>query len=677
MERKRKRRNIVLAVLLLAIAGGMIALPTLLRSSKPEAEDKASYLSAGVERRDILSTISGGGVLTQEDGLPVKVLKGVEITEYLVSNGDWVEEGQPIALVDPLTVMQTIAVLQENLDYLARQLRKNPENVSTDAIYLPAPGRVKEIYAEKGDKVADVMARYGCLAVVSLDGLMAVEIDTDTPPEAGSDVTVVRPDGSELSGRVEVRQGNRLTITLTDNGPKLGEEVEIRTAEGETLGAGALYVHSAWNVTALSGEITYVAVKPERTLGMGGHLFNLKDVDFSEKNRKLTAQRREYEEAMIELFALYRDGAVTAPAAGRVEGIDKARVGLMRAAAPQAQITFLSGAPAYRLVLLSETDPAPDPDPDPPEPPPSNPDPNTDPPSNYRNRAGVVGAVTFGSITFLVEKDTRGVSSYTKAPSVKYEKTTPLFMTGFGGVTVYGRDNGSGTWVPISPSELSPGDVLYFVYDANDKLMWILKPKQPKPNYGGGGGGGGGGGEEQFTMYELTETELFRVVPQNAMTVEVTIDELDILSVAVGQTAEITVDALPGRAYTGTVTHVDPKGKNSGGSTRYTITISIDRDENMLQGMNATAILTVGVTEDVLTLPAAALNQRGSRSFVYTGFDAETRTLTDPVDVTVGVSDGQTVEILGGLDEGDTVWYAYYEAEKLPAFLSAVPGENM
>ena len=167
-------------------------------------------------------------------------------------------------------------------------------------------------------------------------------------------------------------------------------------------------------------------------------------------------------------------------------------------------------------------------------------------------------------------------------------------------------------------------------------------------------------------MYELTETELLRVVPQNAMTVEVTIDELDILSVAEGQEAEITVDALPGRAYTGVVSHIDPNGKNSGGNTKYTVTISIDRDGNMLGGMNATAILTVGVTEDVLTLPAAAFSEKGSRTIVYTGFDEETRTLLDPVEVEIGVSDGVTVEILSGLSEGDRIWYSYYETEAFP-----------
>ena len=157
--------------------------------------------------------------------------------------------------------------------------------------------------------------------------------------------------------------------------------------------------------------------------------------------------------------------------------------------------------------------------------------------------------------------------------------------------------------------------------------------------------------------------ELLRVVPQDAMTVEVVVDELDITSVAVGQEAEITVDALPGRAYTGVVQQVDPNGKNNGGNTKYTVTISIPRDEKMLNGMNATAILTVGVTDEVLTLPAAALTQKGRRTLVYTGYDPAAETLLDPVEIVTGVSDGVTVEILEGLTEGQTVYYAYYESD--------------
>ena len=271
--------------------------------------------------------------------------------------------------------------------------------------------------------------------------------------------------------------------------------------------------------------------------------------------------------------------------------------------------------------------------------------------------------ITFSRITFLVEKDPQKVKDYKETPAFKAKKAVPLALRSFKNVPIYSLSGKK--WKEIRPDDLSPGDLLYFVRNKAGDLLMIVRPKQPKPDYGGGGGGGGGE-PANFEMYDLTETELMKVIPQDRMTVEVSIDELDILSVSQGQQAEITVDALPGRAFYGTVTQIDPIGKNSGGNTRYTVTITVDRDANMLQGMNATAILTTGSTENVLTVPVAALDQRGGRSYVYTGFDSEKRTLLDPVEVELGVSDGQTVEILSGLSEGDQVWYSYYESEALP-----------
>ena len=664
MEKKRKIRNIIAVVLLLAVAGGMAYLPTLLRSRKKEPDDKASYLSAAVERRTIRSTISGGGTLQQEKGTAVSVLKGVEITEYLVKNGDWVEKGQPLALVEPLSVRKTIATIQDNLDYISRQLKKNPEKIANDSILLPAPGRVKEIYAAVGDKVSDVMAEHGCLAVVSLDGLMALEIDAPRPVEQGRDLTVVLPDGRELTGRVEVAQGLHLTITLTDEGPRIGEIAEVLDENGESLGQSDLYVHSAWNVTAISGEISSVNAKAEKTLGMNGLLFNLKNVDFSQENRRLSDQRREYEEALTKLFALYDSSTLTAPAAGRVSGIDTKKVGAVRALDGQGQIVLLGGARAMpsagdaQLMLLAGN---------------GVPSPEKDKPSKYKNHSAAVSAINFGSVTFVVEKEPRKVKDYKDAPKIDYKKTKPDVRSDFTNIPIYALSGKK--WKTITVNQLSVGDVLYFVKNKAGDLVMIVRSKQPEPEWGGGGGGGPAE-EERFEMYQLTDVELMQVSPQNQMTVEVKIDELDILSVARGQTAEITVDALPGRAFSGTVTRIDPKGKNSGGNTRYTITITIDRDESMLQGMNATAILTVGQTENVLTVPAAALCQRGSRSFVYTGFDTEKRQLIDPVDVELGVSDGQTVEILSGLQEGDRVWYSYYETEALPILFSGQPTDE-
>ena len=645
MEKKRRNKNIILGAVIVLVAVAMAALPMLLSSRQGTKDDAASILSATVERGDIRSTISGGGALTEEEGVAVSVPHGVEVREYLVRNGDLVTEGQPLAEVDKNSVMTTIATVQKNLEYLEKQLRRSAVGDGTAVLTSPAAGRVKAVYGEKGDRVEDIMAEHGMLCLVSLDGLMALQLETETALEAGDTVTVTLSDGTAVNGRVERRQGNILTVTLSDDGPALGDTARVTAPDGTELGEGELYVHSAWHLTAATGTVGNISARVEKPVTIGTRLFYLENVAGAGETERLAAQHREYEDAMLRLFELYGGGTINAPAEGRAKGIDTAKVGLMRARPGEFRVVFLN-------------DPG-----DPPDP-------------TYVNKPAMVTETRFDQITFLVQDNPVTIDSYTTPPALDAAAASPEVRTDFDGKTVFGYDKDSGSWSVIGPGGLEEGDMVYMVYDPGGALIWVVRPvKQAAPEIPGfsWGGGGGGGVEQPFEMYDLTETDLLEVVPQNTMTVEVTIDELDILSVAEGQEAEITVDALPGRAYTGTVSRIDPNGQNQGGHTKYNVTIAIDRDDNMIAGMNATAILTVGVTENILTLPAAALAEKGSRTLVYMAWDAESETLLDPIEVVTGVSDGTTVEILSGVEEGTTVWYRYYEASGVPDFSLAGP----
>ncbi len=75
--------------------------------------------------------------------------------------------------------------------------------------------------------------------------------------------------------------------------------------------------------------------------------------------------------------------------------------------------------------------------------------------------------------------------------------------------------------------------------------------------------------------------------------------------------------------------------------------------------MNASVLIEVSRLENVLTVPAAAVYEDGTRIYVYTGLDEKTGELTNPVDVTTGASDGAYIEILSGLTTGDMVYYNY------------------
>ncbi len=107
---------------------------------------------------------------------------------------------------------------------------------------------------------------------------------------------------------------------------------------------------------------------------------------------------------------------------------------------------------------------------------------------------------------------------------------------------------------------------------------------------------------------------------------------------------------------------IDTTGTNDGGSTKYTVTMELPRTEQMLGGMNASVRIEVSRMEAVLTVPAEAIYEDGTRTYVYTALDEKTGEPASPVEVTTGASDGAVIEILSGLTEGDTVYYSYAES---------------
>lgn len=174
-------------------------------------------------------------------------------------------------------------------------------------------------------------------------------------------------------------------------------------------------------------------------------------------------------------------------------------------------------------------------------------------------------------------------------------------------------------------------------------------------------GGYGGTGSSQTQLYNLDGDVLLTVTPLDTMTVTIAVDEKDIASVKTGMTAQLTMNALPDETFEGQVTRVAQTGSGNGGSSKFDVEITLSRESDMLPGMSTTAQLTLYEKMDVLTLPVAALRDEGGKTLVYTGKDKKTGEPANPVEVTTGLSDGENVEILSGIDGGTTVYYLYYD----------------
>lgn len=178
----------------------------------------------------------------------------------------------------------------------------------------------------------------------------------------------------------------------------------------------------------------------------------------------------------------------------------------------------------------------------------------------------------------------------------------------------------------------------------------------------------------QASQYS-TDVAAFTMSSDDNMVLSVNVDELDINSVSNGQTAALTFDAIEDKEFEGEVTKVGSSASASGGVAKYSVNITVARDSRMKTGMNASATITVESREDIITIPVDAIQEKGNRTFVYTGKDAD-GSLSGETEVTTGLSDGSTVEITEGLAEGDTVYYRKVSVDnKSGSQDSSMPGD--
>ena len=321
-EKKRIGKYIrlgILAVLVVLLA----VMPMLASRGKGAADTQASVLSAAVEYKNMDTQIIGGGQLSSEASLNVRIPENVKLTQYLVGNGDTVKKDDAIARVDKVSVMTAITEVQETLDYLAEKIAAASGDTPATAVKALAGGTVKVIYAREGESVQDVMLRSGALAILSLDDTMAVKIQKETNLDVGDTVYVTLSDGTTVNGRVKANLEGVLTITMEDDDYSVGAKVTVSTESGEELGTGELYIFSPWSATAYSGTISGVLVGENDRVSIGRDLFSLEDAGNSAQFQQLIDQRQEYEALMQELFTMYRTETITAPCDGIVTGVDE------------------------------------------------------------------------------------------------------------------------------------------------------------------------------------------------------------------------------------------------------------------------------------------------------------------------------------------------------------------
>lgn len=508
-NRRRKTLSVVLIVLAIVIAGAAVGVK-LLRQRVTEAygaksSDEAQ--KATVTVGSISTTITGSGTLAAQDVEEATLPVTVSLRSLAVEKGDTVAAGDVLAYLDLTSVLTAMNDLQTQLEELDDEIAEAAKDAVGTVVRSTVKGRVKAVYCQNEDSVLSVMFEHGALLTISLDGYMAVDI-TAPDLKTGDKLTVTLSNGAVYPGTVGEVQGDKVTVLITDNQPKLGDEVTVTDAEGKELGKGELYIHQPMNITGYAGTVSKVAVAENTPVVKDRVLMYLKETTFTANYDALLQQRAELTEDLNELIALYSTGVVQATVAGKVESVTEE--------------------------LSATTD------------------------------------------------ETEAATEWT-------------FAT---------------------------------------------------------------------------------VRPQEKMIVTASIDESNILSVELGQTASVTISSISDDPFTGEVTAIEKTGTSNSGVTGYSVEVTLDRTEKMLNRMSASVAIRIEGVDDALLLPEDAVTKTRTSAYVYTSVNETTKELEGMVEVKTGLTGGGYIEITDGLKEGDTVYYTKKQSNSFNSFMGGFGGSS-
>ena len=185
---------------------------------------------------------------------------------------------------------------------------------------------------------------------------------------------------------------------------------------------------------------------------------------------------------------------------------------------------------------------------------------------------------------------------------------------------------------------------------------------------------------------------MMTLADMSVITAEVKVDETDIVNVQIGQPADVTVDALPGKTFKGHVTLVGDQAllRSTGVATSqsttgteeakdFKVVVTLDQPHDELRpGLSTTAKITTAHKGNVLSLPIQALTLKSADTTSAASGKVEAASSSKPagpdqqgvyvvrkdehgklrvrfVPVSTGITGSTDIEVLSGLKEGDEI----------------------
>jgi HlyD family secretion protein len=218
-------------------------------------------------------------------------------------------------------------------------------------------------------------------------------------------------------------------------------------------------------------------------------------------------------------------------------------------------------------------------------------------------------------------------------------------------------------------------------------------------------------------LQNQTGTNIMTIADMSLITAEVKVDETDIINVRLGQTAEITIDAIPNKTFTGHVTEIgntailrstgeaaSQSAVSSQEAKDFKVVVAMDNPPDEVRpGLSCTAKISTATRKNAVTIPIQALTvrQKGDlepKKTATTG-GAQAATKVDPVaekarkeelqgvfvisngkatfrKVETGITGATDIEVLSGLKEGDQIVTGTYQVIRTIANDAQVKVDN-
>lgn len=612
-------------------------------ASKDQAE--TTVQSAEAKTGTISRTVEGTGSVSNGATTDVVVPTGIKVKEVLVESGDTVEEGQVLATLDEASIASELLEVKENIESVEDEIDDLSNDAGTEGTteYLEAKvlnGELEEL--QEAETTLTSLLETQTITATCAGTVSSINVEADTEITKSSGSSGSSSSGSSSSGSSSGSSASAGTTGVStgaaestgNNSSDSTSGSDSTLSDTSTTGSYSLMFLSAQTGSSAVYTTTAAdATSTQSSQSSEGTVVQTAEVSTTDTAEKITSV----------------DLDVTAPKTGAkpqdtIEETDQYTGTISWNCSSDV---FEAGTSYTADIRLTAKD-------------------------GYVFSAKILPEIKGADVTFEVRENDAGQSVL--RIKTKFSKTSSKTEnSNNSNNNSNNNNNNNGNTSGSSVSSETAGSGSGTTGNASGVTGNTSGESGNESGTSGSVGSSSGGTSSGGTsadasgdtsdsastvtsQYSAYETAAFSIASDDKATVSINVDELDITSVKTGQTAKITLDAIEGEEFEGTITSVSSEASSGSSSAKYPVEITFDKTDDMRIGMTASASISIDEAEDAVLIPMDALQEKGGKTFVYTKKDSDGN-LSGEVEVETGLSNGNKVEITSGLDSGDTVYY--------------------